>query len=368
MVGSRTNTSLSLSNAFSDIKEGFKAPVKSSFSKYRGKISFEFIRDLFAKQVTEIDSIRPAWRGLQVFAIDGDQYQLPASECVLKDGFRGHYTQGDKETHYPKMYVSHLYDVFTGTIKDVCISAKNNEIERAMDFIESLPKKSVVLYDRLYFSKKIIKKHTENGNCFLCRLRTGDKQLKEVRDFIKSQKFYREVEIEGCKVHLVRVKNPKTKEILFFATNMDRECFKNKEVADLYCRRWDIEVAYRDLTKTMRLEDWQSKNMNGILQELYASVWLYNTIKLQSFEEEPEEEERELKEEYHCSCFKSLLRWSVDNLRLIIQKKWHQWKEGISTILSRTREKRKRNERSYPRVTKQPLNRFPSQSLIPRRA
>ena len=130
----------------------------------------------------------------------------------------------------------------------------------------------------------------------------------------------------------IRAKNPKTKEDLFFGTN--KYDLREEEASELYCLRWDIEVAYRDLTHTMKLEQWQSKTMSGILQELYTAIWLYNMIKMHGIKVT-----KGLDKEYKHSCFTSALKYVSDSVKLLLKNKIDKWRQGLYYILDRTREK-----------------------------
>ena len=357
MVASRASTDFSLIDIFSSVEnKSLYVPSKEAFSQYRKQIKPEFTKDILSAQLSKIGSKTLTWKGLRLLAIDGDQYQLPASESILENGYRGNPLKNNQETHYPKMYVSYVYDVLTGVLGMPAISTKNKEQSRAMDLIEGLGKNSLILYDRLYFTKKLVKKHCEKGVYFLCRLKNGSTQMKELSDFIRSGSGSKIVEIDGHKVLFIRAKNPKTKGDLFFGTN--KYDLSEEEASELYCLRWDIEVAYRDLTHTMKLEQWQSKTMSGILQELYTAIWLYNMIKMHGIKVT-----KGLDKEYKHSCFTSALKYVSDSVKLLLKNKIDKWRQGLYYILDRTREKRERNARSYPRAKKQSPTRYPCQSV-----
>jgi ABC-type transport system involved in cytochrome bd biosynthesis fused ATPase/permease subunit len=56
-------------------------------------------------------------------------------------------------------------------------------------------------------------------------------------------------------------------------TNLfDRKEFPRREIEGLYFKRYKVEEQYRDEKVTMEIEQFHSKNINGILQELFAAV------------------------------------------------------------------------------------------------
>ena len=179
--------------------------------------------------------------------------------------------------------------------------------------------------------------------------------LSVVQSFAQSGKRNQAVTIDGYEVHLIRIKNPKTNAELYFATNLPRSRFTNKEISELYTRRWDIETSYRDLTSTMRLENWHSKFVNGILQEIYVGLWTFNQLKLIEFKEQPRSWHKKLSREYKRPCFKALLEWFTRAFINITTKFTRSCRKELRLIIERTMENRTRLSRSYPRVSKQPV-------------
>jgi hypothetical protein len=53
---------------------------------------------------------------LHVVATDGDNYSLPAAGDSIERGYTGAAVKGGRETYYPRMYVSTLYNVLSGRV------------------------------------------------------------------------------------------------------------------------------------------------------------------------------------------------------------------------------------------------------------
>ena len=366
IVGANKSSTLGLIQAFEGTPD---TPTKSSLSEKRKTVSYRFFEDIFKKQVCQFSTQLPTWKGLHVVATDGDNYILPAIGDALDKDYRGSVVKGHREGYYPRMYVSTLYDVLSGTLLGFNESSKNDELSRAMDLKESLPwENTVMLYDRYYFSRRLVTEHMVHGSYFLCRLKTGETVLSEVKDFIASRRRNLAVDIEGVEVHLIRVKNSKTGKDSFFATNMKRSNFRNKEVLELYSRRWDIETSFRDLTETMKMESWHSHSINGIKQEIFVTLWIFNQIKMWEFSQSPRSWHKVLKREYERPCFKSILLWFMNHFIELCQKLTARaWRE-FKMIIERTKERRKRLSRAYPRTSKRPTKKYSRDALIQRRA
>ena len=63
-------------------------------------------------------------------------------------------------------------------------------------------------------------------------------------------------------------------------TNLDSEEFPPEELKKLYGMRWGIETSFRDLKYTVGLLHFHSKKVEYILQEIFASLIMYNFSEL----------------------------------------------------------------------------------------
>ena len=256
-----------------------KAPSKSALCSFRKKISFNFFRDIYNKQVKKFTHQMKTYKGYHIVGMDGDAYDVRPTKDMLKKGYRGCQVmtkndEGKKETHYLKMYVVRCVDLLSGVILDFRESPKNDEIGKAVEMIKSLPSRTMAIFDRLYLTKRIIEASVENSTFFFARCKSGS-TFKEIIEFYKSNKYrdYFFYTVNGNKkINLVKVVNPNAKgknRFTVLATNADISKWTSKEVANLYTLRWDCETNNRDSTSTLKIEQWHSEFHNGILQEIY---------------------------------------------------------------------------------------------------
>ena len=342
-----------------------KMPAKSSFSEYRNKVSYKFFEDHFNDHFNKIDSQRATIRGFHVYAVDGDHLDVMPSESLLKDGLRGTPCPGKKtETYCLKLYTAQAYDVVNGIIKKFEYSSEMSETMLSMKMVDSYEKNSIAIYDRLYCGYRAISAHTNAQNKFIIRARfegEGRNIQKQILRFSRSREKSRWImwkpiwqnrHSPKIKVRLVKIKNPKTKKYMILITNLTEKQFRDDEIGELYKRRWDIEGSFRDITSTMKMEQWHSKNLNGILQEIFALFWLINTIKFNCFKAHIRAKDW-LNRKYSKSNFKFVLSAFVDNIHLCFAT---SGRRKISKILhyciQKTIERRERLIRSYPRVTR----------------
>ncbi len=307
-------------------------PTKSSLSEYREKVSCDFFKEIFQSEQRRLDDSRLKFRGYYVYAMDGDHLDLPASQGVFKHGYRGWPVHSAKETHYPKMYTVQVMDIVNGIVRDFSYAREVSEVAMALEMVEKLETNSITIYDRLYCRYSTALAHLNAGNHFLVRVITrGPKLHHQMRKFCESKRREssimlqpkREMQKRGFKpipVRLIKVKSRKTKQDIVFMTNLLPAVIKNKEIDKLYQRRWEVETNFRDLTSTLKMGRWHSTKLNGILQEIYALLWLVNVVRHQCTRFTLQAQ-RWLEDKYKKPNFKLCIGLVMDNLDLLLQHK-----------------------------------------------
>lgn len=336
----------------------YQTPVKSSLSEARKKVSYEFFADAFRADLPRFKKMRKTYRGHYINAVDGSDLDLPASVDVIEAGFRGTPWSKEYETHYPKMHVVHAYDVINGLVSAFKYSTKYSEKALAMEMVSSFEKKSLTIYDRLFCGHPTFKAHTVAGNLFLVRAVTCGERVPEcIRDFLTSDRVDQNVmwkpkklrKSEALRVRLIKVRHPKTGETSVLITNAPRTLFTRLELAKLYLKRWEIESSFKDLVSTLKMDQWHSTKINGILQEIYCLLWVANATKMQMrnmLEEDP------LAIDYCRSNFKMCVSLVAKNMALLIRRKQFDFFDILDYWTRKTRERRRHRSRTYPRVVR----------------
>lgn len=348
-------------------------PVKSSLSEARSKVSFKFFEDIFRTGFRGLQGNRKCLRGFHIYAIDGDQLDLPASTDILSEDYRGYPCSHQRETYYPKMYTAHVVDLINGAVREFCYSSTQDETHQARAIVGSLEKNSISIYDRLHCGYRCFYAHSLAGNYFLVRARsTGNTAPGVIRDFRDSKKrtctvdWYppRELrELLPITVRLVKIRNPRSGEDLIVVTNLPKSLFTRKELARLYQRRWEIETSFRDLTYTLKMGQWHSITLNGILQEIFALLWLVNEVRIcisQNYN-------HFFDADYAKSNFKLCFALVMNNLNLLIDSRTKELFSLLEYWIRRTKENRRHLSRSYPRVVKHRGREYTQANLVPRR-
>ena len=342
-------------NSLGQVMKFTKLPVKSALSQIRARISYQFFQDKFYEQ-NDLSKLKlKTWNGLHVYAIDGIQLTLPRTDDIIKADYSGRKVSKYRESYMPKMFLTASYDVISGVMKDVRENATLNEIADAHSMVKSFEDNSLSIYDRLYVSRELIHLHHDCHNFFLFRLRKSC--VLELRKIYKIKRTRITVEVDGVDVHVIKIKNPKTGEWDAFASNLPLRLVTERTVRKLYNLRWEVENAFRDFTQTIRLEQWHSKSINGIRQELYVALWLYNFTKLKILSKFGSAKEC-VTDTYKKPNFKILYGWVAKNFVRICKGVRGVWKVFVELIYC-TMETRTRHSRAYKREIKSPQSPFP---------
>jgi Transposase DDE domain len=82
----------------------------------------------------------------------------------------------------------------------------------------------------------------------------------------------------------------RTRVITLVTTLLDPEVYPASELADLYLSRWQIEVNFRHLKTTMKMEVLHCKSVDGVLKELYMFAIAYNLVRVVMLEASSQQE------------------------------------------------------------------------------
>lgn len=278
-----------LNNFLKHVKKSTSERVsEQAVSKARNRFDhspFEkMARELVRVEYTE--NTPPTIYGLHIFACDGSDAQLPQT-----DELRNEYGIYNKNSTLPGLGISGLVDVLNGWIVDAIATGLHfNEREKLMEharfLIKELPevaKNSLFLLDRNYPSKDIIKFLSDSGLKFLIRIKNNWNIAKHAPIGISKTTF------NGVKVRIYRffLKDGTIETLMTNASELD-----GFEIAELYRRRWGVEVKFDTLKNKIQLENFSGKTKNAILQDFWASITLANLAAIAAAEAQPAIDER----------------------------------------------------------------------------
>jgi hypothetical protein len=171
----------------------------------------------------------------------------------------------------------------------------------------------------------------------------------EIKEFIKSGKDEAEVVIHGSKIKLLKAVHKET--TYYYATNIFDKNIDNEAISWIYLRRWEIETTNCHGVKTIGIERFHSKKINGIKQEIFASFWTLLISKSNKLNLRQTKEDFD-KKFYRRQNTKRVYNAILENLTLFFQIEKEHIFNKIDLIAMQTTRKIERLSRSYERIRK----------------
>lgn len=82
----------------------------------------------------------------------------------------------------------------------------------------------------------------------------------------------------------IMAKGYRTREVTLVTTLLDAEIYPAKEIAELYGKRWQVEVNLRDLKQTLGMDVLKCKTVDGVLKEMHVFAIVYNLVRTVAIE------------------------------------------------------------------------------------
>lgn len=324
-----------------------------------------FFKAEYDNLIDYFHTFRPQYKGYFVTSLDGDQYQTRRYQDLLNNGYEGYPVGDDKETRDLKVYAVLAVDSMTGTPLAIEYSETNDEISKAILIMSAAKHPNIFVFDRLYFSLELLEEAKKSNQKIIARCKTGS-TFSEVVEFAKTKQQREEiVTIKGHKIRLVMFHVTEDQYIIL-ATNLDAS-FSLEEIGQLYGARWESETTNKDATSTVKLEQFRAKNLNGILQEIFAHLWIHAMTKME-MADQVEAKKQFLQKMYEKASFKETIsQIAIAVLDLVINKSKKAIEE-LRSVIKKSIVKRERNSRHYEREIKShKSNKYKKSTLVPRR-
>ena len=250
----------------------------SSMSAARAKVDEAIFKNLHAEILKRAESSQ--WKGHRVFAVDGSKINLPRP--LLRAG----YPLPQERAHYPQGLLSCLYELAPKLPIDFDLHAHGDERAAALAHLPAMAARNVVVYDRGYYSYRMLLAHAERGVHPLFRLQRNAGTTFD--DFIAGSRQDELITITPGPDTLRRLgrKDPEAvprpiplrlvkyvhggTEFHLATTLLDRSRYRVRELADLYHDRWGIEELYKTSKCGFELENFHSRSERGVKQEIFA--------------------------------------------------------------------------------------------------
>jgi len=318
------------------------------------------------------DAARYAWRGHRLFAVDGSKINLPPELKACG------YSPPSLGMHYPQGLVSCLYQLKSQLPFDFDLVSHADERRCALGHLDVLDPDDVVVYDRGYFSYRLLHRHGETGIHAIFRLHEGCASV--IAAFMAGSQTEAEVTLKPCEQARAKLRSqspnaqaiPLPLRLLKYeiagnlhclgTTLLDAHRYPLEALMDVYHSRWGVEELYKVSKCLFVVEDFHAKTERGVKQELFAHFVLITLNRLftnradlelnpgQRSPSGPDEAAPPRKTNFKNAIH--VLERSLEELLLLQQQMKDVVQRVFSTILAR--HQRVRPNRSYVRRSMRP--------------
>ena len=273
------------------------AVSRSAISQARQRLGSEPLAELFhrtAQAWCALDTEHHGWRGLSLWAMDGTTFKTLDSPANRTTFGAQTYASG-KASSYPQVRAVSLTAVPTHLVADVAFGVYGqNEMRYAQELVERIPDQSLTVFDKGFFSARILLGLTRHGRerHFLipARNKTVWKVLSGTEDDFVVQMTVSHQARAACPelpetwtVRAVRAVSDQGMSRLLLTSLMDPRRFPAREVIARYDQRWEVETSYREIKQTMLGGPLtlRSQDPEGIVQEIWGVLIAYNLVRLE---------------------------------------------------------------------------------------
>lgn len=278
-LGNQTSYNSTNSNVLSNFHT---IVTPECFRKKRNNYSVNQFNNLNNKLLSHIYD-NPNER--RYIAVDGSQLNI--SKKLSKSGI-----PLSKSKDYCTGYISCLYDVNKKIPLNYNFSDNKNERQLLIEQLDYVNKNDVLILDRGYYSKNLVKILNEKGIHYIFRLKENstlnnenniipeyeDLENKIIDEKDNKNKNYimkKEIKINNKKYSINVVKYTINNNSYYLASDLTGENFTVDKFKELYHDRWSIEVHFRFMKYVTSANNLKSKNKLFILQDLAIIQTIY---------------------------------------------------------------------------------------------
>ena len=261
------------------------------YCQARSRLSKETLYTAFTR-VAQWCANRPRkqdlWQGRVVKVMDGCGLSMPdtdANRAVYP------YAGGQKPgCGFPTGQLLGLFNLCTGhLVQFVVTSWKLHEAPLAQQLLGWVNKGDVLLADRAFSSWGLIVLFQQKGVDVVMRLHQARKTASGLVTWRKPQRKQKmnkadwEALPESLTLRVVRFKvcvaGFRTQDISLVTTLLDEVAYPDTVLADLFRRRWQVEVCFRDIKTTLGLDVLRTQSPEMIAKEILLQATAYNLVR-----------------------------------------------------------------------------------------
>lgn len=272
--------------------------ARSSVSQARERVGSEPIKWLFERSAStwagrSADEHR--WRGLRLYGIDGSTVRVPDTP-ENREAFGGHNSRNGTVSGYPMVRITVLM-----VLRSHLLAAANfgryegtYELQYAKPLCDAIPDASLTVVDKGYFGAQFLL-GIEGGHDRHWLIRAKSNLSAEVierfaaGDELVEMKVSKDARAQDPSLprtwlaRRIRYQMPGFREHWLLTSMRDPARFPAQEVVALYHERWELELGYDEIKTELldREEAIRSKKPEGVRQELWGVLLVYNLVRLE---------------------------------------------------------------------------------------
>jgi len=268
-----------------------KAPSEEAYRQACAKLPVALVADAARASSRSARSDRDRlYEGMRVVLADGTKIIIPRTEETIEAYGLGSGSTGN--AYYPQIHAGGFFDLATGTFADV-------------NFDYGIPAERKMLLDHATANEELTLYVTDAGYNGMAHtyltMETGNNLLMELKNCALAKRFRRskkrsmvveitltrdhlanypdQAHLRGTtfKVRLVRTKGTtKLRSKILLTSLVDEKRYRWLDLARLYLQRWRIELAFRHLKMSIRIEHIRKCALHRIRQSLWGAIIFYN--------------------------------------------------------------------------------------------
>lgn len=302
----------SCAKAVSEVQQWYRqrrlAPPSANTTSYveaRQRLPEEMLRRIHRHLFNELERQTGSalrWRGHRVKAIDGTSAQMPDS--ARNQSAYPQPAGQDPGCGFPVVQLVGLLDLNHGGWEDFVESPMQfSETEGLDQLFSRLGGGDILVGDRAYTSYETVARLLQAGAHFVGRnhharkldFRKGNKIGPNQRLQVWRKPHWQtpgsklspgewEQLPEEMTIRIIRIRatdrDSKAVTKYIVTTLLDAQTYPAEETASLYFHRWEIELRFRDIKTTMKMEMLRTKSPEMIRKELMMHMIAYNALRL----------------------------------------------------------------------------------------
>lgn len=264
--------------------------AESSWSERRARLPWEVFGELMRLALRPLADVKKHadafWRGWRLVALDGTQFSLTNTPQIKARTRKARSRRG--RAAFAKITAGVLLELGRHNPLAAAIGrGGQSEWALALELLAALPKAALLLADRLHGCAAFVAQAWDacerTGSHFLIRARTqiqvrvlqklkdGSRRIQlPVREKGRPRHITRWLELREIRVRVAR-RGHRAVAVRLWTSLLEEKTAPAQELAALYAKRWEHELYYREIKRTLRKSDvLQSHTVETGAQEIAA--------------------------------------------------------------------------------------------------